>query len=145
MPWRYAGYTLHELGPVGMTNLSCTKVHTLMAELTADFLGTPRPGRRLDLRTKPAVVLPSQICAVVVQERSWHPTASVARVPSLALASKSRQSPQPRWCPPLLYVCSSSICRFVYICSLRIVDSLFMSYVFEPFLSDIKRWIFFLQ
>lgn len=38
-----------------------------------------------------------------------------------------------------------SICRFVCICSLRIVNSLFMSCVFEPFLSDIKRWILFLQ
>jgi hypothetical protein len=107
--WSYAGYTLQELGPVGTTNLSRTKVHMLMADLAADFLGTPRPGRRLDSRMKPVVVLPSQICAVVVQERSWHPAASVARVPLPALVSKSRQSPQPRWCPPLSYVRSSTL------------------------------------
>ncbi|ONL94578.1 hypothetical protein ZEAMMB73_Zm00001d028047 [Zea mays] len=69
-----------------------------MAELAADFLGTPRPGRRLGSRTKPAVVLPSQICALVVQERSWRPAATVAGAPSLA--SRSRQPPQSRWRPP---------------------------------------------
>jgi hypothetical protein len=51
---------------VGTMNLSRTEVRALMAELAADFLGTPRPGRRLGLQTKPAVVLPSQICVLVV-------------------------------------------------------------------------------
>jgi hypothetical protein len=107
VPWRCPGYMFQESGPVGTTNQSRTEVRVLMAELAADFLGTPRPGRRLGSRTKPAVVLPSQICALVVQERSWPPAATVARAPSLA--SRSRQPPQPRWRPPPRYVRSSTL------------------------------------